>query len=79
MKYKIYELVSPEHLKRIDYDGYHPRTIERYVLEPLDALDETYSSMDDAMNVISAIKEKVRGKSLVILPVVNIHWDGEIS
>jgi len=33
MSYKIYELVKPEHLQKMEPDGYHMKTIDRLVLE----------------------------------------------
>tara|TARA_R110002167_G_scaffold230431_1_gene435600 strand:+ start:783 stop:1007 length:225 start_codon:yes stop_codon:yes gene_type:complete len=54
MKYRIYELVTPEHLQGSEPDGYHMRTITRYVLEEPEAyeLREDFDSMEDAFKRI---------------------------
>lgn len=82
MRYKIYEMVKPEHLQKIEPDGYHMKTIERVVLELPDynsGLDGDHSSVEEANQAIIDNKENAKNRDLCILPVVSVHWDGDID
>jgi len=78
MNYKIYELVGKS--KTIP-DGYNMRTIETYKLEEIREWDmeNDYDSIDAAYADIVKKKDDLKIKTLTILPIININWDGEIS
>lgn len=81
MEYIIYELVSPEQLTKVEFDGYYARTISRSVLSKLDVsgVNPQHDTMESA---ISEIKEKsvfLKFRNLTILPVITVKWDGEVS
>ena len=82
MKYKIYELVKPEHLQKTEPDGYYMKHIERCVLEVPShesGLTGEFETMNDANLVIVDNKYKNKGCEFCILPIVSVHWDGEIT
>ena len=82
MKYKIYELVKPEHLQKKEVDGYDLKTITRSVLQEMDYsshLDNDYSTIEEAVQAINQNIESVKYKELTILPVINVSWDGSVS
>lgn len=83
MGYKIYELVTPEHLQSVEQDGYYLKTISRYVLEELDinifgSVDNNYDTVIDAVKAIEKNKEKLKGKELTVVPVINVDYEGHI-
>lgn len=81
MRYKIFEMVKPEILKNVEPDGYHIKTIERIVLQPINyssGVDDDYTSVEMANQAIIENKEKLKNKDLCILPIVTIRWDGEM-
>jgi hypothetical protein len=81
MKYIIYEMVQPSHLKEIEPDGYYQKTIYRDVLQKLDVSDveEEHSTMESAIAEIHNKKEQLKHLRLTIIPVLSISWDGEVS
>lgn len=81
MKYIIYELVKPSLLKEVEPDGYHYKTTYKQVLEKLDVgwIEAEHPSLESAMNEVYTNKEKLKQKTLTILPVLSIDWEGEIS
>lgn len=84
MRYKIYIMDKPEHLQKTVPDGYHLKTIEKTILQTPDYnlnLDDDYSSPEDAYLAISNNEniEELKGYEFCILPVVSVHWDGEIK
>lgn len=74
-------MVQPSHLKEIETDGYHPKTIYRDVLQKLDVsgVEEEHSSMESAVAEIHKQKDKLKHFNLTILPVLSIYWDGEVK
>ena len=80
MKYVIYELVQPSHLKEIEYEGYYPKTVMRSVLQVLDVsrVNEEHSTFEDAVKEIENNTEHLKHKSLTILPVIDISYDGSL-
>jgi hypothetical protein len=78
MKYIIYSLVKPTHLKEIEQDGYYTKFLERSVLERLNVtgVDEEHSTMESAVGEIIANGEKLKYLELTILPVFSVAWDG---
>lgn len=82
MKYKVYELVKPEMLKRIEHEGYDKVTKELITLEEVtysSGLDYSYNSELEAMTDIRDNKDRLKHKDLVIMPIVSVNWNGEIS
>lgn len=81
MKYVIFELVQPEHLKVIEPDGYYTKTICRNVLEELDVMDVngSHDTMESAIAEIHSKADKLKHLSVIILPVFHIFWDGEVG
>jgi len=81
MKYIIYEMVQPSHLKEIESDGYYPETIYRDVLQKLNipGVEERHSNMESAIAEIHNKKNLLKHLRLTIIPVIHISWDGEIS
>ena len=83
MSYKIYELVKPEVLKKTEPDGYHIKTTELITLKEVDGLasglEYSYNSELEARTAIIYNKDKLKQKDLVILPMLSVNWDGEVS
>lgn len=81
MSYKIYELVKPEILKRTEPDGYHIKTTELITLKEPDyfLLDDSYSTELEARNAIVENGNTLTNKQFVVLNVVTVDWDGEVS
>ena len=82
MTYKIYELVKPEVLKRLVREGYSTVTKELIVLDEMgydSGVDDCYSSEAEAHSAIINNKEELKHKDLIIMPVVSVGWDGEVS
>lgn len=81
MKYVIYKMINPSHLKEVEQEGYgYTKTIYRSVLEKLDIphVEETHTSIESAMAEITAKKNELKHLTLTIIPVIEITWDGEI-
>lgn len=75
MKYKIFELVKPEHLQKTEIYGYYN------ILQEMDyssKLDELYNSPEEALSKIEENKEDLKFKTLTIIPIIEINWEGEI-
>lgn len=79
MKYKIYCLEAPDHLKSVEPDGYYMKTRYRHVL--IDVDDEVdifqtneFDSMETALQFIEDNKEKLKGQKLTILPIVEVPY-----
>ena len=81
MKYIIYEMIQPSHLKEIEHDGYYQKTIYRDVLQKLDVsgVEEEHSTMESAIAEIHNKKDLLKHLQLTIIPVLSISWDGEVS
>lgn len=80
MKYTIYKMIKPSHLKEIEPDGYHQQTIYRDVLEKLDifGVEEEHLTMESAITEIHNKKDLLKHLQLTIIPVLTISWDGEV-
>lgn len=78
MTYKIYKLIGKS--KTVP-DGYNMTTIERYKLEEISewGMDNNYDTAEAAYADIVKNKDNLKSKTLTILPIVNINWDGEVS
>ncbi len=74
MKYVIYEMVQPSHLKEIEQDGYYQKTIYRDILQRLDVrgVEEEHDSMEQAVAEINDKKEKLKYLKLTILPTISV-------
>lgn len=83
MKYKVFELIEPEMLSRTVPDGYDVKTEQGIVLQEIDlwysGLTDLHDSQLAAMATIVENKDKLKHKNLVILPVVSIDFEGNIS
>lgn len=81
MKYVIYEMIKPSHLKEIKEDGYYQKTIYRDVLEKLDirGVKEEHPTMESAIAEINEKKDLLKYMQLTIIPVINIAFDGEVQ
>ncbi len=81
MNYKIYELVKPEILKKTEPDGYHIKTTELITIKEADyyGLDWSYNSELEARTAIMDNKENLKHKDLIVLNVMSVNWEGEIS
>lgn len=80
MRYIIYVMTYPSHLKEIEQDGYYQKTVYRAVLERLDitGVEYEHSSMEGAIAEIHSKREKLKHLELTILPILQISYDGEI-
>jgi hypothetical protein len=81
MKYKIFEMVEPEVLQKIDRDGWCNSVISLTVLKDMESgsvLDNRYNSFDEAMADIRNNSNKNKFKKFTIMPVIEIDWDGTI-
>ena len=81
MKYVIYEMVQPSHLREIKPDGYYQKTICRDVLQILDVngVKTEHETFEMAISEIVSKKDKLKQMQLTIIPVISISWDGELS
>lgn len=81
MKYIIYVMVQPSHLKEVGTDGYYLKTTYRDVLERLDVngVNEEHPTMESAIEEIRNKQDKLSNLDLTILPVIKISWDGKIK
>ena len=80
MKYIIYELVQPAVLKEINTEDWHPKTIERTVLERLSVygVEEEHPTLESALSEIADKKELLKHLTLTVIPIISIRRDGEI-
>ena len=80
MKYTIYEMIQPSHLKEIKPDGYYQKTIYRDVLQKLDisGVEEEHSTMEGAIAEINNKKDLLKHLRLTIIPILEISYDGEV-
>jgi len=81
MKYIIYELIQPSHLKESVQDGYYIKTVYRNVLEELDVpkVESKHDSMESALSEINSNKELLKHLTLTVLPILSINWEGDIT
>jgi len=81
MSYKIYELVKPEILKSTEPDGYHIKTTELITIKEAECsgFDYSYTSELEARTAIIDNKNQLTYKDLIVLNVVSVNWDGEVS
>lgn len=82
MKYQIFELVEPQILRKYEPDGYHMKCIQGVVLQEVDidrfGFEETHESIDSAMNEIEKYSDDLKSKTLTIIPIINIDYNGEV-
>lgn len=81
MKYEIFKLVGKE---KIVPDGYNVSSIITYKLEKVNdhPMQDSYTHIDSAYADIIRNKERLqglKGAKLVVLPVIEISWDGTID
>lgn len=80
MKYIIYEMIQPSHLKEIEPDGYYQKIIHRDVLQKLNVsgVEEEHPTMERAVAEIHNKKELLKDLRMTIIPVLSVSWDGEV-
>ena len=83
MKYQIFELVEPSILKKYEPDGYHMKSTQGIVLQDVDidryGFEEKHESIESAMSEIEKYSDDLKGKTLTIIPIINIDYDGEVK
>lgn len=81
MKYVIYELINPEILSKVEFEGYQATKTELSVLKKLSVygIQTEHRSFKHAAEEIKENTDKLKHLSLTILPVFNIMWDGEVQ
>ena len=83
MKYQIFELVGPSILKKYEPDGYHMKSTQGIVLQDVDidryGFEERHESIESAMNEIGRYSEDLKSKTLTIIPIITIDYDGEVK
>lgn len=82
MKYTIYEMIQPDHLKDIVRKAYGcTKTIYRDVLEKLDidGVECEHLTLESAMSEIVNKKDKLKHLRLTIIPIVEVSFDGSIN
>ena len=82
MKYQIFELVGPSILKKYEPDGYHMKSTQGIVLQDVDidryGFEERHESIESAMNEIEEYSDDLKSKTLTIIPIIKIDYDGEV-
>ena len=83
MKFQIFELIEPSILKKHEPDGYHMKSIQGIILQDVDinryGFEEIHDSIDSAMNEIEKYSDDLKTKTLTIIPIINIDYDGEVN
>ena len=82
MKYQIFELVGPEILHKYEPDGYYMKSTQGVVLQDIDinryGFEEKHESIESAMNEIEKYFDDLKNKTLTIIPIIKINYDGEV-
>lgn len=82
MKYQIFELIGPSILKKYEPDGYHMKSTQGIVLQDVNIncfeFKECHESIESAMNEIEKYSEDLKSKTLTIIPMIYIDYNGEI-
>lgn len=83
MKYQIFELVGPEILHKYEPNGYHMKSTQGIVLQDVDidrfGFEEKHDSYDSAMNEIEKYSNDLKSKTLTIIPIITIDYNGEVK
>ena len=83
MNYQIFELVEPSILHKYEPDGYHMKSIQGIILQNVDinryGFEEIHDSIDLAINEIEKYSDDLKSKTLTIIPIINIDYDGEVK
>ena len=81
MKFKIYQLAEPEILEIINKSGYELGVNQLMALEDFHNydLDNSYDSFESAKEAIEKNAKNLKHKTLIVLPVFNISYNGEIE
>lgn len=79
MKYIIYE-VQPSILSGTEIDGYYNKQVNRNILIELDehGINSRHQTFDSAESEIRCNAQLLKFKTLTILPIFDIDWDGVI-
>lgn len=80
MKYRIYSLEYPDHLKEISHDGMGLKTISRAVIEHV-TLNHTgeYQKPEDAIADIKRNAEQLKHHEFILLPIISVDDNGNVS
>ena len=82
MKYQIFELIGPAILHKYEPDGYYMKSIQGIVLQDVDidhyGFEEKHESIESAMNEIEKYSDDLKSKTLTIMPIIKIDYDGEV-
>ena len=82
MKYQIFELVGPQILHKYKPDGYYTKSTQGVVLQDIDinryGFEEKHESIESAMNEIEKYFDDLKNKTLTIIPIIKINYDGEV-
>lgn len=83
MKFQIFELVEPPILKKYEPDGYHMKSIQGIILQDVDinryGFEEIHESIESAINEIEKYSDDLKTKTLTIIPIIQISYDGEVK
>jgi len=80
MVYKIYELVTSNALTKLDNSDFSERE-DRIVLTPIEwisGMERENSTYDAAAENIRQHADKFKDKTLTIIPIFDIRWDGRV-
>jgi len=76
MKYKVFELIGKS---RYEPDGHcQMKTVTTYKLEDVEEYQD-FDSIESAEKYIENIKDKYKGQALVILPIYQVKYNGEVA
>ena len=81
MKYKIYEIYYPSVLQSIDDSGYHPVIVSGYALKEVNVdivFRDEHATFELAVEEIKKNADSLEGKSLTILPIIKIDYQGKL-
>ena len=83
MKYQIFELVGPQILHKYEPDGYYMKSSQGIVLQDVDidrfGFKDCHESIESAINEIEEYSENLKSKTLTIIPMIYINYDGEMK
>ena len=76
MTYQIFEMITNS---RHEPDGYAWKTVVNYTLEQDSEYPDTYNSYGEAEEYIKQNTDDFKFTKIVILPVLEIDYDGKIK
>ena len=82
MKYRIFEVIKPDHLQKTVKDGYSLTTLHRLILEEVSftswKFKDTHDSLESANATIEQFCKELKRRQLIALPFWDINYEGEI-